>query len=167
MDEFRRRSNRKITLTGEAHPPHKSKNMEQVLGQEFEGNERVNFLRDNCDVVENLGYTKAIPSEKLEGLKERLVENNIQLRDVRADKKAANKIYNEQIKQLEESNDEVTAKLKEKSEYVMEECFKFVDHEERKVGYYNHEGLLVFSRPARPEELQKTIYHMQRTGTEG
>ena len=139
MDEIHHRSNRKITLTGEVESPHKSKNMEQVLGQELEGIQRVNFLRDNCDVVENLGYTKAIPSEKLEGLKERLVENNIQLRDVRADKKAANKIYNEQIKQLEE----------------------------RKVGYYNHEGLLVFSRPARPEELQKTIYHMQRTGTEG
>lgn len=141
--------------------------MDKVLGQEFEGIQRVNFLRDNCYAVEKLGYTKPISNEQLEGLKEKLVENNIQLRDVRADKKAANKLFNEQIKQLEEDNDEVTGKLKERSEYVTEECYKFVEDETREVGYYNSEGVLVYSRPARPEEMQKTIYQMQRTGTEG
>ena len=141
--------------------------MEQVLGQEYEGLERIQFLKDNCYAVEKLGYTKQIPSEQLEGLKEKLVENNIQLRDVRADKKAANKLFNEQIKQLEDANDEVTGKLKERSEYVTEECYKFVDDEKRMTGYYNADGILVYSRPSRPEEMQKTIYQMQRTGTEG
>lgn len=141
--------------------------MEQVLGQEYEGLERIQFLKDNCYAVEKLGYTKQIPSEQLEGLKEKLVENNIQLRDVRADKKAANKLFNEQIKQLEDANDEVTGKLKERSEYVTEECYKFVDDEKRMTGYYNADGILVYSRPSRQEEMQKTIYQMQRTGTEG
>lgn len=141
--------------------------MEQVLGQEYEGLERIQFLKDNCYAVEKLGYTKQIPSEQLEGLKEKLVENNIQLRDVRADKKAANKLFNEQIKQLEDANDEVTGKLKERSEYVTEECYKFVDDEKRMTGYYNADGILVYSRPSRPEEMQKTIYQMPRTGTEG
>ena len=141
--------------------------MEQVLGQEYEGLERIQFLKDNCYAVEKLGYTKQIPNERLESMKEKLVENNIQLRDVRADKKAANKLFNEQIKQLEEDNDYVTGMLKEKSEYVTEECYKFVDDEKRMTGYYNADGILVYSRPSRPEEMQKTIYQMQRTGTEG
>lgn len=141
--------------------------MEKVLGQEYEGKARVSFLRDNCDAVEDLGYTKALPNEEIEALKDRLVENNIQLRDVRADKKAANKEFNDQIKQLEENNDEVTGKLKAKSEFVNEPCFKFVDEESREVGYYNEEGLLVYCRPARPDELQKNIFRMSRTGTEG
>lgn len=141
--------------------------MDKVLGQEYEGKARVSFLRDNCDAVEDLGYTKALPSEEIESLKDRLVENNIQLRDVRADKKAANKEFNDQIKQLEDSNDEVTGKLKAKSEFVTEACFKFVDEDSREVGYYNNEGLLVYSRPARPEELNKNIFRMARTGTEG
>lgn len=89
--------------------------MDKVLGQEYEGKARIDFLRDNCDAVEDLGYTKQLPNEEIEALKDRLVENNIQLRDVRADKKAANKEFNDQIKQLEESNDEVTGKLKAKS----------------------------------------------------
>ncbi len=147
--------------------PHKIEIMDKVLGQEYNGKDRVSFLRDNCDAVEDLGYTKSLPNEEIEALKDRLVENNIQLRDVRADKKAANKEFNDQIKQLEESNDEVTGKLKAKSEFVTEPCFKFVDEDEREVGYYNNEGLLVYSRPARPEELNKNIFRMSRTGTEG
>lgn len=141
--------------------------MDKVLGQEYNRKDRVSFLRDNCDAVEDLGYTKSLPNDEIEALKDRLVENNIQLRDVRADKKAANKEFNDQIKQLEESNDEVTGKLKAKSEFVTEPCFKFVDEDAREVGYYNNEGLLVYSRPARPEELNKNIFRMSRTGTEG
>jgi hypothetical protein len=142
--------------------------MDKVLGQEYEGKARIDFLRDNCDAVEDLGYTKQLPNEEIEALKDRLVENNIQLRDVRADKKAANKEFNDQIKQLEESNDEVTGKLKAKSEFVTEACFKFVDTETREVGYYNREGLLVYCRPGRPEEMQKSMFSpILRTGTEG
>lgn len=142
--------------------------MDKVLGQEYEGKARIDFLRDNCDAVEDLGYTKQLPNEEIEALKDRLVENNIQLRDVCADKKAANKEFNDQIKQLEESNDEVTGKLKAKSEFVTEACFKFVDTETREVGYYNREGLLVYCRPARPEEMQKSMFSpVLRTGTEG
>lgn len=102
--------------------------MDKVLGQEY-GNiaERTAFLRDNCDAVEELGYVKPLANEQIEELKDKLVENNIQLRDVRADKRAQNKLYNEQIKQLEEENDGVTKQLKEKSEFVTENCFKFVD----------------------------------------
>lgn len=142
--------------------------MDKVLGQEYEGKARIDFLSDNCDAVEDLGYTKQLPNEEIEALKDRLVENNIQLRDVRADKKAANKEFNDQIKQLEESNDEVTGKLKAKSEFVTEACFKFVDTETREVGYYNREGLLVYCRPGRPEEMQKSMFSpVLRTGTEG
>ena len=142
--------------------------MEKVLGQEYSRpQDRIAFLRDNCDAVENLGYVKPLKTEEIEELKDRLVENNIQLRDVRADKKAANKEFNDTIKQLEESNDEVTGKLKERSEYVTEPCYKFIDEETREVGYCNDEGVLVYSRPARPEECQRNIFKTFRTGTEG
>ena len=38
--------------------------MDQVLGQDVErGAARIELLRNSCDKVEELGYTKAIPSE--------------------------------------------------------------------------------------------------------
>lgn len=127
--------------------------------------ERIAFLRDNADAVEDLGYTKSIPTAEMDELKERLVENNIQLRDVRADKKAANKEYNEQIKQLEEDGDSITAKLKSRTEFVTEACYKFVEDDQ--VGYYNSDGELVYQRPARADERQTTIYsQLRKTGTD-
>lgn len=140
--------------------------MDKFLGQEYQGKDRVSFLHDNCDAVEDLGYMKALPNDEIETLKDLLVENNIQLRDVRADKKAANKEFNDQIKQLEEDNDDITGKLKAKSEFVTEPCYKFLDEGTREVGYYNNEGMLVYSRSARPEELNKNIFRLSRTGTE-
>lgn len=38
--------------------------MDKVLGQEYEGKARIDFLRDNCDAVEDLGYTKQLPNGK-------------------------------------------------------------------------------------------------------
>ena len=139
--------------------------MDKFLGHNIEDPlERAQFLRYNADGIESLGYTKSIPTQELEDLKEKLVENNIQLRDVRADKKAANKEYNDQIKQLEEENDEVTAKLKSRTDFVTEPCYKFIEGND--VGYYNSDGILVFQRPARPEERQRTIGAILRTGTD-
>ena len=61
----------------------------------------------------------------------------------------------------------ITTKLKSRSEYVEEDCYKMVDVKRREVGYYNLDGYLVYKRPARKEELQKTIFQdMRMTGTE-
>ena len=39
---------------------------------------------------------------------------------------------------------------KAKSKYVKEVCYKFVDQNEKTTGYYNGEGDLIESRPAKP-----------------
>ena len=42
-----------------------------------------------------------------------------------------------------------------------------VDEKRREVGYYSAEGILVYTRPARKEELQKTIFQtIRKNGTE-
>lgn len=140
--------------------------MEKVLGQEIQSlRDRVQFLRDNADAVEDLGYTKQLPTAELDALKEKLVESNIKLRDVSDEKRAANKEFNSEIKALKEEVDETTAKLKSRTEYVEEPCYKFIEGDE--VGYYNSEGVLVFSRPARPDERQRTVFaEIRRTGTD-
>lgn len=150
--------------------------LDKVLGQEYtDKDERYNYLRDNCDCMEELDYTKELSKERRDELKETLVDKNIQLRDVRADKRAADEIYKEQdkayknqIKHLEEENGEIAKTLKEKAEFVRENCFKFIDEKTKSVGYYDGEGILRYSRPLRPDERQGTIQmQIRRTGTEG
>ena len=56
--------------------------------------------------------------------------------------------------------------IKEKAVYAKEECFKFIEQEEKMVGYYNAQGDLIESRPATSDELQGTIFQIVRkTGT--
>lgn len=150
--------------------------LEKVLAQDVPaGLGREDILRNSCDAVEVLDFTKELSKEKREELKETLVDKNIQLRDVRADKRAADEIYKEQdkayknqIKHLEEENCEIAKTLKEKAEFVSEDCFKFIDDETRTVGYYDRDGVLRYTRPIRPEERQSTLQmQLRRTGTEG
>lgn len=52
--------------------------MENYIGQECKsGVERISFLRDNADAVEQLGYLKAIPTEELDNLKDQVVDTGI------------------------------------------------------------------------------------------
>lgn len=140
--------------------------LDKVLGQDIPaGLERQNFLRDNCDSVEMLDYTKELNEERRNELKESL----------RADKRAADELYKEQdkayknqIKHLESESEEIAKTLKEKAEFVREDCFKFIDEETRTAGYYDNEGVLRYTRPIRPDERQGTLQmQIRRTGTEG
>lgn len=64
------------------------------------GAARIELLRNSCDKVEELGYTKAIPSERLEELKNQLVDVSIQIKDVKADAKESASRAAEKIRKI-------------------------------------------------------------------
>ena len=147
--------------------------MEKTLGKEYaNARERRTFLKDNCDCVVEKGYMKSFASEKIQGLKEKLAETSIEIGEIEAAKKAATASYNAELKPLKEEHTQIVQSIKERAEYVKEECFKFVDQEKKMVGFYNSDGDLIESRPANPDELQMTIMQTfrkpdaARTGTE-
>ena len=41
-------------------------------------------------------------------------------------------------------------------------CYKYFDEDTKMVGFYNKEGNLVNSRPAFPNEMQKTMFQVMR-----
>ena len=56
---------------------------------------------------------------------------------------------------------------RKKQQLDREECVKILYHEEKMAGYYNKLGELVYSRPIMPQEMQRTIFNINRkTGTE-
>ena len=73
--------------------------MEKYLGLEYEDlAEREQFIKDNADSIENMGYTKPIPSDQIEKLKETLADASIKKLEQEEAKKAAVQMYNEEIK---------------------------------------------------------------------
>ena len=87
--------------------------------------------------------------------------------EIEQEKKDAMAEFKERMKPFDEDRKRLLEELKNKSEYVNETCYKFIDHDERMVGYYNKLGELVSSRPIMPQEMQKTTFSINRnTGTE-
>jgi len=141
--------------------------MKKTLGKELpEGIQRTNFLKDNCDAVEEKGYMKPYTSEELQGHKENLANVSIEIAEIEAEKKAQDAYYKGQLQPLMEQRTRMVSNIKSKSEYVKEICYKFVDQEAKETGFYNEDGDLIESRPTTADELQPTIFSMARnTGT--
>lgn len=97
--------------------------------------------------------------------KETLAEVSITINDVELEKKEAMESFKERLKPLNEEN---LDHIKRGSEFVEnEECAKILYHEEKMAGFYNKLGELVYSRPIMPQEMQKTVFSINRkTGTD-
>jgi hypothetical protein len=137
------------------------------LGQEFlPGIARKSFLSDNCDCVEK-GYMKKYTPEELVELKNKLSETDIQINDIEDEKKEVVKIFKTKLKPLQGDRQGLLKAIKFKSEFVNDECYKFIDTDTRMVEYYNVEGEMIETRPANADELQRNLFQdIRKNGTE-
>lgn len=132
--------------------------LEKQLGAHLPEKERIQMLRDNADkVMSDYGYTKRFTPEQLVRMKETLSDISIEVNDLEEQKKEAMAGFKDRIKPVITARKQLLKNLKTKSEFVNEECYKMVDHEEGRVGFYNKDGELVDSRNIYPEERQATI----------
>ena len=63
--------------------------MDKFLGQDIPEQERWQFLQDNADAVEKIGYTHRFTPEELAQKKETLAEVSITINDIEIEKKEA------------------------------------------------------------------------------
>lgn len=139
--------------------------MEKALGQNLPVEKRHTFLKDNCDRIESIGYMKQFTQGELAEFKDEISEIAIELNDIAEEKKELMKEFKARMEPLQERQAELLKNVKTKAEFVKEDCFKFVDHTTRTVGYYNGKGIQVEERPARPDESQFTL-KLHATGTD-
>ena len=131
--------------------------MDKFLGQEQPEEDRWQFIQDNADAIEEIGYTHRFTPEELAQKKESLAETSIEINDIE-----------EELEPLVSKKKQLLEHIKKGSEFrENEQCAKILYHDERMVGYYNKLGELVYSRPIMPQEMQKTIFKNLKTGTNG
>lgn len=137
--------------------------MDKFLGIEYpEGSAREEYLDANCDAVENIGYSRRFTTDELLKKKDDLSSLAIEINDIEEEKKEAMSEFKERLKPLEEDKKKLLADLKNKSEFVNENCYKIIDHDNKEVGFYNKLGELVYSRPIQKQEMQKTLFELNR-----
>lgn len=140
--------------------------MQRELGKDIVNPQnRVAFLKDNCDKIVEKGYMKRFEPDQLTQMKEELSETAIKINDIEVEKKAVMDDFKEKLKPLTDEKHRLLSGLKNKAEFVTENVYKFVDLDDREVGFYNEDGDLIDSRPAYADELQGNLFVVGKTGT--
>ena len=141
--------------------------MERINFKGKSPTERARLLKDNCDKVEELGYVKPFTEDELTARKENLAELSIAIDELEEEKKAQVADFNLSIKSKKKDRSTLIRDIRDKSHFVRENCYKFIDSETRTVEYYNDEGVLVYNRAALANELQLTVFQtIGKTGTD-
>lgn len=140
--------------------------MEKELFQGYNSNERKQMLEDNSHAVEKVGYMKSFTPDEITQFKDDLSVVVIELSGITDRKKEILAGFKEEVKPLAEEQSTLLSNIKNKAEYVDEDCYKIVDQEDGMVGFYNNEGTLVESRPIRQDEKQTTIFQIEKNGTD-
>ena len=130
--------------------------MERHLFTEYSDEQRLQMLKDNSNrLLEDYGYEKPLSPEQVKSLKDKIASQVSELRKVKAEKKEVVKGYNAQISKLDKSIDSASEELEKRTTYTSELCFEFIDYDEKRVGIYNKDGLLIEERPANLKELRE------------
>lgn len=142
--------------------------IKKELGKEYSLEDREEFLRNTCDGTEEVSYSRAFTLEELAEQRELLTDASIKLADIEESKRNAIAEFKDQAKPFVDQRANAIKNLRSKSEIVTEQCYKYFDEETKMVGFYNKEGNLVNSRPALPNEMQKTLFRvLEKEGTNG
>ena len=136
--------------------------IEKELGKDLNIEEREEFLRNTCDGTEEVSYSRVFTPGELAKQRELLTDASIKLADIDDEKKEAMEAFKEQAKPYAEQKKKAIEALRTKAETVTETCYKYYDEDSDMVGFYNKDGNLVSSRPAFPNEKQKTMFQVLR-----
>lgn len=130
--------------------------MDKYFFPDVSDEQRLDLLKTNCSkLLEDYGYEKPLSSEQVKQLKDKISSQVSELRKVKAEKKEVMKDYNAQISKLDKSIDTASEELDKRTTYTSELCFEIIDYDEKKVGIYNKDGLLIDERPANLKELRE------------
>jgi chromosome segregation ATPase len=135
--------------------------MEQKMFAGDSPEKRRQMLYDNCEKIEELEYRREFDSEELAELKDHLSRFLIQLNTLEEELEEIKNEYKEKTKPLKQTIKETMNKVRDGSELVKQQCYKFMDWDEKQVGFYNDDGELVMERPMMKSERQSTIFTLK------
>ena len=141
--------------------------MKDIMLADTPVEQRAQILRDSCDEVVEKSYLSKFSQEETNGLRANLVEVQIQMQELTENFDVVKADFKGKMKPLQERIGKMLDDLRKGGEYIKGECYKFIDQDEGREGYYTPDGYLLEERPMKPEERQKTIQMAVRlTGTD-
>lgn len=136
------------------------------LFQDVPEQERPQHLEDNCYKCEVMDIKRPFTKEELDGFKEKLSEDLIQLNELETKLDDIKDEYRAQMQPYKEAVKAVLKNLKNRYEEVEEKVYMFDDQATGEMLYYDAKGQYLQSRKLFPAERQGVIKNLN-TGTNG
>lgn len=132
--------------------------MAKYFFQEDTPEQRIKNLADNAEkILNNFSWNKQLDETDMEEFRVKFSEKSIELTDMQNDLKAKTKIAKAEMKPVEQDVNVLQHAIKHRELNIVETVYMMPDQILNKMEYVNEEGLIVFSRPLRPEEKQFSI----------
>ena len=141
--------------------------MKDIMLADTPVEQREQILRDSCDQIVERSYTRKFDQIEINERRADLANVTILIADLEQELAEIRADYKGRIKPLQERIGKLRDELKSGGDWIKGDCFKFVDEDEEKVGFYSPEGYLLEERSMTPDERQRTVFHaIRRTGTD-
>lgn len=134
---------------------------EQIL-QDIPLEERETALKDSCDQVVEWTFIRHFTADEKVKKAIEVIKLLIERDEIFKELAEVENRYDVRIQSLKAQSDALMLQVKQGGETKKAECYKFIDHQEGKVGYYAADGSLIEERKMTPEERQQTIFSALR-----
>ena len=114
--------------------------MKDIMLADTPVEQRAQILRDSCDEVVEKSYLSKFSQEETNELRANLVEVQIQMQELTENFDVVKADFKGKMKPLQERIGKMLDDLRKGGEYIKGECYKFIDQDEGRVGYYTPEG---------------------------
>ena len=131
--------------------------MLEKIYQDLDPEARVKALANTAIKRESITYQHEFTEEELNDKRKELAEIVTELVDMEEEKKSYMEGLNAKKKDKEVARNELVNQLKKGGESRFDGCWKFADYDNRTVGYYDANGILVSERPMTPDEYQREM----------
>lgn len=134
--------------------------MEKQLFVHYEPKERVLMLKNNCDKIDNMTYSKQLDDDELRKEEQDFSELAIKISTIEDEFAQVKSEYTSKLKPLKSIYKSTLNTIQTRQKLVTEEVYCIVDYENLEVGVYNHRGDLIKDRKLTEEEKQLKIEFM-------
>lgn len=131
--------------------------MEKQILKNESPEERIRSLRENADKVELFSYPRELGVGEIQELQSSLSQDMITVDRAEQTLKVAKEIFKSETKPIKQQITKNLQMIRSQVEEVKEDVYLLKDVDENKMGYYSKDGILVFERALRPDEMQFSI----------
>lgn len=131
--------------------------MQPKIYQDLELEERAEAMALSALKREEINYTHKYTEEELAKKREQLADVVTDIIDIEEEKTQYMQSFNTKKKDKEGVRNTLVEQIRNKSEQRFEGCYKYPDYANRRIGYYDRYGILVYERAMTPDEMQREM----------